>query len=146
VSRQNDTKKARRDKRRATRDARWIPEPQLEELVTAEAAIAAELELFDERISERGWTFDDELSEEGFAAWFYVPSAAYVAEPHHETVTRIVASDGDTSDFPDGSRPFPEAVSVFLVGDNEIVSFPPEELFEHLDVIEAYRCGDPPPF
>ena len=103
MSRQSDAKKARRNKRRATRDARWIPEPLLEELVTAEAPIAAELELFDERITERGWTFDEEQSEEDFAAWFYVPSAAYVTEPHHATVTRIVASDGDTSDLPDGS-------------------------------------------
>jgi hypothetical protein len=144
VSRQTDAKKARRKKRRAARDENWIPEPLLNELAD-DVELATELERFDERITERGWTFDEEFSEPGFACWFYAPSGADVDEPHMESVTRICASDGDTSDLPDGAPPFPHAVSVFLVGHNEILTLTPDELFEHLDVIEAYRFGDPPP-
>jgi hypothetical protein len=146
VSRQTEAKKARCNKRRAARDANWIPEPLLNELVDSQGEQAAELELFDERITERGWTFDDEFSEEGFASWFYAPSGAEVPEPHMETVARICASDKDSSSLPDGSAPFPEAVSVFLVGDNEILTFAPDDLLENLDAVEAYRFGDPPPF
>src|SRR5260370_25940220 len=61
------------------------------------------------------WSSDvcsSDLSEEGIASWFYAPSAADVDEPHDEEVTRIVASDGDTSHIPDGSPPFPDGVSV----------------------------------
>jgi hypothetical protein len=145
VSRRTEAKKARRTKRRAVRDANWIPEPLLDELVDSQAELAAELELFDERITQRGWMFDEEFSEEGIASWFYAPSAADVDEPHDEEVTRIVASDGDTSHIPDGSPPFPDGVSVFLVGDGEIYTFTADVLFDHLDVIEAYRYRDPAP-
>jgi hypothetical protein len=145
VSRRTEGKNARRKKRRAARDARWIAGPVLEELMAVQAELAAELEVFDERITQRGWIFDEELSEDGFAAWLYEPSGAQVPEQRMETVTRVVASEGDTSDLPDGAPPFPDAVSVFLVGDNGILNFTPDELFDHLDVIEAYRFGDPPP-
>lgn len=107
--------------------------------------VAAELELFDERITERGWAFDDEFSEEGFASWYYGPSGAEPDEPHLETVTRIGACGADHSDLPDGAPAFPEGVSVFLVGTCEILVFTPDDLFEHLDAIEAYRFGDPLP-
>ena len=32
------------------------------------------LESFDSRITERGWTFDDDQSDEEFVIWFYPPS------------------------------------------------------------------------
>lgn len=145
MSRRTEAKKARRNKRRAASDQRWIPEPVLNELTSIQANIAAELEIFDERITERGWTFDDEFSDGGFASWFYAPSGADVDEPHHESVTRICASDADSSHIPDGCPPFPDGVSVFLVGDGEIYTFSADELFDHLDVIETYRYRDPEP-
>ncbi len=33
--------------------------------------VAAELEDFDERITKRGWAFDEEQSDDEFAIWFY---------------------------------------------------------------------------
>jgi len=38
-----------------------------------------------------------------------------------------------------------EIVHLMLVGTSENDEFIPEEFFEHVDVIEAYRVGDPPP-
>jgi hypothetical protein len=58
VSRASAAKKARRNKRQAARDQRWIPDSVLTELETSEAVnLAAALELLNERITERGWTF-----------------------------------------------------------------------------------------
>ncbi len=74
MSRQSDAKKARRNKRRATRESRWLPEGVLDDLVATQAAIATDLEAFDQRITERGWTFDEEESDEDVAFWFYEPS------------------------------------------------------------------------
>lgn len=148
MSKRTEAKSARRKKRRAARDANWTPAGILDELSDAYAddiEVAAELERFDERITQRGWTFDEEFSEEGFASWFYAPSADEVDEPHFEPVTRICASANDNSDLPDGAPAFPQGVSVFFVGDAEIFVCTHDELFEHLDVIEGYRLDDPYP-
>ena len=71
-------KKARRNKRRAARDARWLPATVLDGL-SDDIELAAALEQFDERITERGWAFDEELSDDESALWYYPPSAAEVA-------------------------------------------------------------------
>jgi hypothetical protein len=135
VSRRTEAKTARRKKRRAARDERWIPEPVLGELVTAEATVAAELELFDERITERGWTFDDEKSDEEFAFWLYGPSVADISEVELTPVTTIwMSADEDA-----------EIVHLMFVGTTDQYTFMPDELYEHLDAIEAYRFGDPLP-
>jgi hypothetical protein len=146
VSKRTEAKKARRKKRRAVRDVRWLPGAMLDQLAeTTDLEIADELDRFDQRLTERGWTFDEEFSEEGFASWVYAPSGAEVDEPDHEGVTRICASAGDTSDREDGCPPFPDGVSVFLVGDCEIHTFAADEVFEHITVIEAHRYRDPCP-
>src|SRR4051812_49593476 len=73
-SKKAEAKKARRNKRRAVRDASWLPENVLDDLVATQAAIATDLEAFDQRVTERGWEFDEEESDEEFAFWFYAPS------------------------------------------------------------------------
>ena len=51
----------------------------MEELVATQAAIATDLEAFDVRITERGWTFDEDESDEDFVFWLYEPSGTQVA-------------------------------------------------------------------
>ncbi len=84
----------------------------------------------------RGWEFDSEFSTENFITWFYSPSAAEVDDESTEPVTRIWLSD-------------PEEPHVILVGSTEDdgvdYQFSVEDLFAHLDEIEAYRLGDPLP-
>jgi hypothetical protein len=130
VSRKTEAKRARRDKRRATRDANWIPDTVLEEMVDGVELVEG-LESFDARIIERGWTFDDDQSDEEFVIWFYPPSGAEVGEGF-EPVTTIwmhVAEDA-------------ELVHVILVGTAGDRRMTPDEFFERIDAIEAYRSGD----
>ena len=89
MSRNSDAKKARRNKRRATRESRWLPGDQLDDLVATQAAIATDLEAFDQRITERGWAFDEDESDEDFAFWYYEPSAADVDDGEVAVVTTI---------------------------------------------------------
>jgi hypothetical protein len=134
VSRRTEAKKARRNKRRATREVSWLPDNVLEELVTAQAAIATDLEAFDQRITERGWTFDDDESDEDFVFWFYEPSATNVdADDVAPVTTAWMSADEDA-----------EIVHVMLAGATESSEFAPDEFFERIDAIEAYRAGDPP--
>jgi hypothetical protein len=135
VSRQSDAKRARRNKRRATRDSRWLPDGVLDDLVTTQAAIATDLEVFDQRITERGWTFDEDESDEDFAFWFYEPSAAAFDEGEVARVTTIwMSADEDA-----------EIAHLMLAGADDDVPFEPDALFEHLDVVEAFRFGDAVP-
>jgi len=131
VSRQTEAKKARRQKRRAVRDARWIPEPVLDDVVD-NLELADVLERFDELVTQRGWIYDDENSDERGAAWVYEPLAsANGAGPP----TTIWISAEDNGEF----------VYLLLTGTTEGYRFEPDALLEHLDAIEAYRDGDPPP-
>ena len=135
MSRRSEAKKARRNKRRATREVSWLPEGQLEELVTTQAAIATDLEAFDQRVTERGWTFDDDESDEDFVSWFYEPSATDVdADDVAPVTTTWMSADEDA-----------EIVHVMLAGATESNEFTPDEFFERIDAIEAYRAGDSPP-
>jgi hypothetical protein len=135
VSRRTEAKKARRQKRRAVRDVSWLPENVLEELVTTQAAIATDLEAFDARIVERGWEFDEDESDEDFAFWCYEPSTAQVGDDDIAPVTTVwMSADEDA-----------EVVHLMLVGMTGDNSFAPDEFFESIDAIEAYRDGDPPP-
>ncbi|MEN4475284.1 hypothetical protein [Mycolicibacterium cosmeticum] len=133
MSRGSDQKKARRKKRQAGRNANWVPEAVMEQLSAIEDAVVADLAAFDERITERGWTFDEEESGEDYAVWFYEPSGAQVADGLPVTSLWLDAAE-------DG-----EVVRVVLVGTAEQHPFSHDELFERLDVIEAYRNGDPVP-
>jgi hypothetical protein len=131
VSRQTEAKNARRQKRRAVRDARWIPEPVLDD-VADNLELADVLERFDELVTQRGWTFDDENSDERGAAWVHeLPGSGTDDGPP----TTIWISAEDNAEF----------VYLLLTGTTEGYRFEPDAFLEHLDTIEAYRGGDPPP-
>lgn len=135
MSRRTEAKKNRRNKRRATRDVNWVPDNIMEDLVATQAAIATDLEAFDTRITERGWTFDEDESDEDFVFWLYEPSGTEVDEDDLAPVTTIWMSAAEDA----------EIVHLMLVGTAESSEFTPEEFFGHVDAIEAYRVGDPPP-
>jgi hypothetical protein len=135
VSQRRAAKEARRRKRQAARTANWLPDDVLDDLVATQAAIATDLEAFDQRITERGWTFDEDESDEDFAFWFYEPSGTDVDEDDVAPVTTIwMSADEDA-----------EIVHLMLAGTDEDSEFTPDEFLEHVDVIEAYRVGDPAP-
>jgi hypothetical protein len=134
VSRRSEAKKARRNKRRAAHGANWLPDNVLDELVATQAAIATDLEAFDERVTDRGWTFDDDESDDEFAFWFYEPSAADIDDEDRVPVTTIwMSADEDA-----------KIVHLMLAGTAEDFSFEPEEFFERIDAIQAYRFGESP--
>jgi hypothetical protein len=135
VSRRTEAKKNRRKKRRTAQHANWLPDNVLDELVTTQAAIATDLEAFDQRITERGWTFDEDESDEDFVFWLYEPSGADVDDDELAPVTTIwMSADEDA-----------QVVHLLFVGSTDDHEFAPDEFFDVLDVIEAYRFGDPPP-
>jgi hypothetical protein len=135
VSRQSEAKKARRNKRRAVRESNWLPDNVLDDLVTTHATIAAVLEELDQQITERGWIFDDELSDDESALWSYPPSMADIADDEVVSATTIVMSADDGG----------EIAHVVFVGTADDYQFELKELFDHLDVIEAYRLAEPVP-
>jgi hypothetical protein len=135
VSRRSEAKKARRNKRRASRDASWVPDTVMEDLVATQAAIATDLEVFDARITERGWTFDEDESDEDFVFWLYEPSGTEVDSDELAPVTTIWMSAAEDA----------EIVHLMLAGTSESSEFVPDEFFEHVEVIEAYRAGEVPP-
>ena len=135
MSRRSEAKKARRNKRRAVRESTWLPDGVLDDLVTTQAAIATDLEAFDQRITERSWTFDEDESDEDFVFWFYQPSGTDVDGDEAAPVTTIwMSADEDA-----------EIVHLMLAGTADSSEFTPEEFFGHVDAIEAYRSGDPAP-
>ena len=135
MSRRTEAKKARRNKRRAVREVNWLPDDVLDDIVTTQAAIAAVLEELDQRITERGWIFDDELSDDESALWSYPPSVADIADDEVVSATTIVMSSDDGG----------EIAHVVFVGTADDYQFELTELFDHLDVIEAYRLAEPVP-
>jgi hypothetical protein len=135
VSRKSDAKKARRRKRQAVRNDRWLPDTVMDSL-SDDIELAAILEAFDKRITERGWVFDDELSDEESALWFYPPSHADVTEPDDlASVTTIVLTAADGGDV----------AHVVFVGTADDYQFDLDELFDAVDAVEAFRLGDPAP-
>ncbi|MGV0850655.1 hypothetical protein [Mycolicibacterium phlei] len=134
MSRSSDKKKARRRKRLAARNERWLPSDVVE-AVNQQTAAAAVLEAFDERITERGWMFDAENSDDESALWYFPDSHAEVPDEDLVNVTTIVLTAEDATDI----------AHVVFVGTADDYQFSFEELFEALDTIEAYRLGDPPP-
>jgi len=134
-SKKAEAKKARRQKRMAARDAAWMPDDVIADFVATQAAIATDLEAFDARITERGWVFDEDESDEDFVFWLYEASGADIGEDELAPVTTIWMSADE-----DGG-----IVHLLLVGTTEDSEFTPEEFFERIDSIEAYRVGDPPP-
>ncbi len=143
MSRNSDAKKARRKKRQAHRDDRWIPGDVKDTLDDVDVELAQAVETFDEWLTTRGWTFDAEFSTDTLISWFFEPSAAAVADERYEPVTRIwITASGEDDDFPEG-------VKAVLVGTGEdqgaLYTVAPEVLLAHIDSIESYRPGETAP-
>jgi len=134
VSRKSQAKQARRKKRQAAQNSRWIPETVLDELAD-DIELAAVLEQLDARITERGWVFDEELSDEESALWYFIPSTAEVRNDEDVVPVTTIAMTSEEADV----------VHVVFVGTADDYQFGLDELFENLDVIEDYRMGNPIP-
>jgi len=127
VSKSTAAKKARRKRRITARNDRWLPD-DVQADVEGVARIA-------NQIVGRGWEFDREFSTESFITWYYPPSGAELEDESVEPVTRIWITD-------------PAEPHVILVGSSEAgrdYTFGVDDLVARLDVIEAYRFGDPQP-
>lgn len=134
MSRKSQAKQARRKKRQAAQNSRWIPDTVLDGL-SHDVELAAVLEQLDERITERGWVFDEELSDEESALWYFIPSTAEVPEDGDVVPVTTIAMTSEDA----------EVVHVVFVGTADDYQFGLDELFENLDVIEGYRMGNPIP-
>ena len=141
MSRQSDAKKARRKKRQAGRDARWIPDQVMESIVgdDFDDELGQAVETFDQWLVSRDWTFDSEYSTETLLSWYYSPSAIEVDDEQVEPVTRIwITVAGAADDFPDG-------VTAVLVGTGQgqgaLYTVAPEALLANIEAVEAYRPG-----
>jgi hypothetical protein len=119
-------KTSRRSPRADTSDSR--------ELAIASAYVSPVPGL-DERITERGWVFDEELSDEESVLWSFPPSEAEVPDEDVVPVTTIALTSDESG----------ELAHVVFVGTADDYQFEVDELFDHLDVIESYRLGDPFP-
>ncbi|UXA18538.1 hypothetical protein [Mycobacterium sp. SMC-4] len=131
MSRRSEQKKARRRKRQSARGQTWLPAHVADEL-----EVAAGLEEFDARLTERGWAFSEEADDEVGVVWFWPPSHAEVADDSElvdATVVLLTPEDGG------------QTAHVVFVGTAEDYQFGLEELFEHIEAIEAYRLGAPIP-
>lgn len=129
MSRASKAKKSRRKKRQSARDRFWIPADALEKIEAA-----AEFEAFDFRLTERGWVFPED--DDAGVLWIWPDSVADVerdAGTADATVILLTPED-------DG-----EVAHVVLVGTDADYQFGLDELFDHLDAIEAYRIGEPIP-
>jgi hypothetical protein len=131
VSQRRAAKEARRRKRQAARDARWIPEGVLDD-VADDLELADVLEAFDELVTQRGWMFSEEFSDEESALWVWPPSMVETTGDGVTPVTTIVMFAHDDA----------EIAHLMFVGTNDGYPFATDELFNHLDVIEGYRLGD----
>ena len=134
MSRKSQAKQARRKKRQAAQNSRWIPDTVLDEL-SDDIELAAVLEQLDARITERGWVFDEELSDEESALWYFIPSTAEVPEDAEVVPVTTIAMTSEEADI----------AHVVFVGTADDYQFGLDELFENLDVIEGYRLGNPIP-
>lgn len=129
MSKSTAAKKARRKRRLASRNDRWLSDDM--------QATVEGVELIAKQINSRGWEFDREFSTDEFLTWYYPPSGAEVDDDAAEAVTRIWVTD-------------PAQPHVLLVGstpDSEHSGYAltVAQLFTHLDTIERYRVGDPRP-
>lgn len=144
MSRNSAAKKARRKKRQATRDARWIPDAVKDTLDDVDVELAQAVETFDAWLTSRGWTFDAEFSTNTLISWFFEPSAVDVPDEIHEPVTRIwITASGEDDDFPERAT----AILVGTAGEEQgaLYTVEPEVLLAHIESIEAYRLGDDVP-
>ena len=129
MSRASDKKRARRKKRQNARDRWWIPSDALEKIEAA-----AELETFDFQLTERGWVFPED--DDAGVLWIWPDSAADVDHDAGTADATVIMLSPEE----DG-----QIAHVVFVGDDADYQFNLDELFEHIDAIEAYRMGDPIP-
>lgn len=137
MSRRSDAKKARRRKRHAVRDRGWLTDDVQQRI----AEVVADLEDFDARLTERGWQFNEDPDDPDDpdvnvgAVWFWPPSFAEGDDPDlvSATVVALVEAEGGG------------IAHVVFVGTADDYQFGLDELFDHIDAIEAYRIGAPPP-
>jgi hypothetical protein len=127
TAKSNADKRARRKKRLASRNERWLS-PDAHAEVEGVAKIA-------NAIIPRGWVFDAESSSGDVISWYYPPSSVDgEINDSVEAVTRIWLSD-------------PTEPHVLLAGstegDGNSYSFGVDELFARLPAIEAYRAQPP---
>ena len=134
MSRRTEAKKARRNNRRVGRDANWIPQEVLDE-AAQNLELADVLERFDELVTQRGWVFSEEFSDEESALWFWPPSMVGTQDEGDTPVTTIVMFADDDA----------QIAHVLFVGTHEGYPVTTDELLDHLGAIEAYRLGDPRP-
>jgi hypothetical protein len=127
VSKTSAAKKARRKKRVASRDHRWMPAE-----VHADLKAATEI---DALLSRRGWEYDEEFSTDEFLTWFYPPSAVEVDDESIEPVTRVFITDAQV----------PQVILAGSTSDDEVYQFSVEELAAALVEVESYRAGQPRP-
>ena len=125
-----DAKKARRNKRRAKRDANWIPDAALDDISDG-VELVEDLESFDAQMTSRGWLFDEDESDDEILIWFYPLSGSKVADGL-APVTAISLHAVEDADV----------VHVVLVGTADDRPLPYQEFFERIDEIEDYRSGD----
>ncbi len=128
MSKRSDAKKARRRKRQAARVQTWIPVDREERV----AEIVSGLEDFDAELTARGWVFSEDAAENAGLIWFWPPSYAEVEDPDLATATVIALIEAEGGDI----------AHVVFVGSDDDYQFDLEELFDDLDVIEAYRMGE----
>lgn len=98
--------------------------------------VVADLEEFDARLTERGWTFDVDADDDVGVIWYWPPSLAEVDDTDEVTTATVIAlveAEGG------------EIAHVIFVGTEADYQFDLDELFDHLDIVEAYRLGDPLP-
>jgi hypothetical protein len=126
MSKPKADKLARRRKRLASRNERWLS-PDAHAEVEGVARIA-------NTIIPRGWVFDAESSSGDVINWYYPPSHVEVDDEALESVTRIWLSD-------------PAEPHVLLAGSSEgdgtDLTLGVDELFARLVAIEAYRATLP---
>ena len=130
MSKRSEQKRARRKKRLGARSQDWIPDDRGERV----AQIIADLEQFDAKLSERGWVSSAEADEVG-VIWFWPPSYAEVDDSALATATVVALVEEEGG----------EIAHVVFVGSDDDYQFNLDELFEHIEVVEAYRTGEPLP-
>jgi hypothetical protein len=126
VSKSKADKLARRKKRLASRNERWLS-PDAHAEVEGVALIA-------NTIIPRGWVFDAESSTGDVISWYYPLSHVEVDDEAVESVTRIWLSD-------------PAEPHVLLAGSSEgdgtDLTFGVDELFARIAAIESHRAQLP---
>lgn len=138
MSRNSAAKKARRRKRLATR----APRVESSELSGELADIAAAVTEINDWLVDRGWLLDEDSSNDDLLNWVYPPSAADASADEAEPVTRVwiaLEEDDEQVTLEMG------AVLVGAAGEDGMYLLDSGLLARQVELLEAYRVGQPPP-